>query len=83
MKLELTNEPNYRQKHFKVYPEQFDFKKEVTDKLWEKTMGNPNDFGIKLLPKYRENFKRRAEGKKEIPLTKTEKEFVENKIPLE
>lgn len=78
----LKNEPDFRKKVFDVNPELFELKKKYMEELFEKNLGNPNDMGQKLLPKYAENFNRALEGKKQIPYTKEEEEFRNNKVPF-
>lgn len=80
---ELKKEPEYRKKIFEVQPELLELKKKYMDILFEKNLGDPNEMGCKLLPKYVENFNRALEGKKTIPFTKEEEEFRNNKVPFE
>ena len=79
----LENEPEFRRKFFDINPKLFELKKKYLDELFEKNLGNPNDMGQRLLPKYAENFNRALEGKKQIPYTKEEEEFRNNKVPFE
>lgn len=79
----LEHEPGYRREYFEKSPEMFELKKRHIDVLWAKNKGNPNEIGLTLLRKHRENFTRRMEGKTPIPYTKREKEFVENEVSFD
>lgn len=79
-KFTLSNEPQYRRDFFKNYPELFDLKQEFMNELIDKNGANPNEMGLRLLPKIQENHNRKLQGKNLVPFSDAEKAFMRNKI---
>lgn len=79
----LEDQPEFRRKVLEKAPKTYAFVKKYNDILFKENGANPNEMGLKILPKIKENYIRKREGKKLIPFTKEETKFMNNKIPLE
>ena len=79
----LKNQPEHRKDFYEKNPDIFDLSKKYNDELFKANGCDPNQMGLRLLPKYQENYKRKLAGKSLLKFTKDETTFIENRLPKE